>query len=152
LKFNIDYENAIVRFSRSVIVEEAEQTIENIKISRGEETLFIWCFFLAICQLAIDKDPSYDWVKYIYIDDPISSLDENNAIAIACDFRFTRYRRKRNKNCDFNPSQLFFNVLFNEPAQRNKNKRYFLHYKEPNDYAMQRHRRYTILSSYRNYK
>ena len=85
LKFNIDYENATVRFSRSVIVDGAEQTIENIKISRGEETLFIWCFFLAICQLVIDKDPSYNWVKYIYIDDPISSLDENNAIAIACD-------------------------------------------------------------------
>jgi wobble nucleotide-excising tRNase len=44
---------------------------------------FIWCFFLAVAQLAIDKDGTYDWVKYIYIDDPISSLDDNNAIAVA---------------------------------------------------------------------
>ncbi|MCB0539367.1 MAG: AAA family ATPase [Bacteroidetes bacterium] len=138
LKFNIDYENATVRFSRSVIVEEAEQTIENIKISRGEETLFIWCFFLAICQLVIDKDPSYNWVKYIYIDDPISSLDENNAIAIACDLaNLLTTEGSEIKTVISTHHSLFFNVLFNEFGRKVKNKRYFLHYKEPNDYALQ---------------
>jgi wobble nucleotide-excising tRNase len=139
LKFNIDYEGAIVRFSRSIIVEEAEQTIENIKISRGEETLFIWCFFLAICQLAIDKDPAYDWVKYIYIDDPISSLDENNAIAIACDLvGLLATEGSEIKTVISTHHSLFFNVLFNETRTKGiKNKRYFLHYKEPNEYAIQ---------------
>lgn len=139
LKFNIDYEAAIVRFSRSIIVEEAEQTIENIKISRGEETLFIWCFFLAICQLAIDKDPAYDWVKYIYIDDPISSLDENNAIAIACDLvGLLATEGSEIKTVISTHHSLFFNVLFNETRTKGiKNKRYFLHYKEPNEYALQ---------------
>lgn len=139
LKFNIDYEGAIVRFSRSIIVEEAEQTIENIKISRGEETLFIWCFFLAICQLAIDKDPAYDWVKYIYIDDPISSLDENNAIAIACDLvGLLATEGSEIKTVISTHHSLFFNVLFNETRTKGiKNKRYFLHYKEPNEYALQ---------------
>ena len=48
---------------------------EAIKVSRGEENIFIWCFFLAIVELALDDDGtgSYDWVKHIYIDDPISS-------------------------------------------------------------------------------
>lgn len=138
LKFNIDYENATVRFSRSVIVEGAEQTIENIKISRGEETLFIWCFFLAICQLVIDKDPSYNWVQYIYIDDPISSLDENNAIAIACDLaNLLTTEGSEIKTVISTHHSLFFNVLFNEFGRKVKNKRYFLHYKEPNDYALQ---------------
>jgi len=138
LKFNIDYENATVRFSRSVIVDGAEQTIENIKISRGEETLFIWCFFLAICQLVIDKDPSYNWVKYIYIDDPISSLDENNAIAIACDLaNLLTTEGSEIKTVISTHHSLFFNVLFNEFGRKVKNKRYFLHYKEPNDYALQ---------------
>jgi hypothetical protein len=138
LKFNIDYEGAIVRFSRSIIVEEAEQTIENIKISRGEETLFIWCFFLAICQLAIDKDPAYDWVKYIYIDDPISSLDENNAIAIACDLaNLLTTEGSEIKTVISTHHSLFFNVLFNEFGRKVKNKRYFLHFKEPNGYALQ---------------
>lgn len=45
LKFDINYENSTVRFSRSIIVDGNEQRVENIKISRGEETLFIWCFF-----------------------------------------------------------------------------------------------------------
>lgn len=56
---------------------------ENIKISRGEENIFKWCFFLAIAQLAIDRNESYKWVKYIFIDDPISSLDDNNAVLVA---------------------------------------------------------------------
>ena len=138
LKFNIDYEGAIVRFSRSIIVEEAESTIENIKISRGEETLFIWCFFLAICQLAIDKDPAYDWVKYIYIDDPISSLDENNAIAIACDLaNLLTTEGSEIKTVISTHHSLFFNVLFNEFGRKVKNKRYFLHFKEHNNYSLQ---------------
>jgi AAA domain len=138
LKFNIDYEAAIVRFSRSIIVDEAEQTIENIKISRGEETLFIWCFFLAICQLAIDKDPAYDWVKYVYIDDPISSLDENNAIAIACDLaNLLTTEGSEIKTVISTHHSLFFNVLFNEFGRKVKNKRYFLHFKPPNYYSLQ---------------
>lgn len=138
LKFNIDYENATVRFSRSVIVDGAEQTIENIKISRGEETLFIWCFFLAICQLAIDEDPAYNWVKYIYIDDPISSLDENNAISIACDLANLLITDDIEiKIIISTHHSLFFNVLYNEFGRKVRSKRYFLHYKEPNDYALQ---------------
>ncbi len=66
--------------------DEPETIIQNkIKVSRGEENIFIWCIFLAICELVIDGAESYDWVKYIYIDDPISSLDDNNAIAVASD-------------------------------------------------------------------
>lgn len=138
LKFNIDYENATVRFSRSIIVEGAEQTKENIKISRGEETLFMWCFFLAICQLAIDKDPAYNWVKFVYIDDPISSLDENNAIAIACDLaNLLTTEGSEIKTVISTHHSLFFNVLFNEFGRKVKNKRYFLHFKAPDEYALQ---------------
>jgi wobble nucleotide-excising tRNase len=39
--------------------------------------------FLAIAGLAIDNDENYKWVKTIYIDDPISSLDDNNVIIVA---------------------------------------------------------------------
>ena len=58
-----------------------------IKISRGEENIFIWCLFLAIAELAIDDDGNgpYNWVKFIYVDDPISSLDDNNVIGVASD-------------------------------------------------------------------
>jgi hypothetical protein len=139
IKADIDYDEGTVRFSRSIIVEGVEQRIENIKISRGEETLFIWCFFLVICQLVIDKDPAYNWVKYIYIDDPISSLDENNAIAIACDLvNLLATEGNEIKTVISTHHSLFFNVLFNETRTKGiKNKRYFLHYKEPNEYTLQ---------------
>ncbi len=143
LKFDINYDTSTVSFSRSIIVDGNEQTISNIKISRGEETLFIWCFFLAICQLAIDKDPTYNWVKYIYIDDPISSLDENNAIAIACDL--ANLLTKKNNDGKFDiliktvistHHSLFFNVLYNEFGRKVKNKKYFLHNKGLSGYVL----------------
>jgi AAA domain len=138
LKFDIDYEESTVAFSRSIIVDGNEQSVENIKISRGEETLFIWCFFLAICQLAIDKDPAYNWVRYIYIDDPISSLDENNAIAIACDLcNLLTNEGNEIKTVISTHHSLFFNVLYNEFGRKVKNKKYFLHNKGVNGYALQ---------------
>jgi wobble nucleotide-excising tRNase len=138
LKFDINYETYIVTFSRSIVIDGHEQRIENIKVSRGEENLFIWCFFLAICQLAIDKDPAYSWVKYIYIDDPISSLDENNVIAVACDLSNLLTREDNHiKTIISTHHSLFFNVIFNEFGRSGKNKRYFLHNKRSNGYALQ---------------
>jgi len=138
LKFDINYMTSTVTFSRSMIIDGNEERVENIKISRGEENLFIWCFFLAICQLAIDKDPAYSWVKYVYIDDPISSLDENNVIAVACDLAKLLTREdSETKTVISTHHSLFFNVLYNEFGRKVKNKRYFLHFKKPNDYALQ---------------
>ncbi|OXA99168.1 anticodon nuclease [Flavobacterium oncorhynchi] len=138
LQFDINYTTSTVSFSRSIIVDGDEQRVENIKISRGEENLFIWCFFLAICELTIDKDPAYRDIKYIYIDDPISSLDENNAIAVACDLANLVTREDNEiKTVISTHHSLFFNVLYNEFGRKIKNKRYFLHYKEANSYALQ---------------
>ena len=55
----------------------------NIKISRGEERLFVWCFFRCILDHVIGGDSSYSNIRYIFIDDPMSSLDDNNVIAFA---------------------------------------------------------------------
>lgn len=93
INFDINYDKWNIVFKKQVKnpkyrpeSEEPEYIVQsNIKVSRGEENIFIWCIFLAICELAIDGDESYSWVKHIYIDDPISSLDDNNAIAVASD-------------------------------------------------------------------
>lgn len=77
---------AEISFFRDEPIEGAGEGAEDtfgIKISRGEENIFIWCFFLAIVQLVLDGAEAYSWVRYIYIDDPISSLDEHNAIVVA---------------------------------------------------------------------
>lgn len=60
---------------------EIEDEVENIKISRGEERLFVWCFFRCILDQVIGGNDAYKDIEYIYIDDPMSSLDDNNVIA-----------------------------------------------------------------------
>jgi wobble nucleotide-excising tRNase len=116
--FSIDYSDWTIRFSRAVRAGEATQTIDHIKVSRGEENLFIWCFFLAIVQLALDDDKKegpYKWVKYIYIDDPITSLDEHNAIAVGNHLaQFLKRKDHAIKTVISSHHTLFFNVLWNE--------------------------------------
>ena len=94
-----------------------ENPDENIKVSRGEEHIFIWCFFLSILQLSLDKEDGspYEWVKYVYIDDPISSLDDNYAVSVA--HNLATLFRSYNGPIRFIVSThhgLFFNVLCNE--------------------------------------
>ena len=62
-------------------IQIIEYTAENIKISRGEERLFVWCFFRCILDQVIGGNDAYKDIEYIYIDDPMSSLDDNNVIA-----------------------------------------------------------------------
>lgn len=112
--FSINYDNMTVSFSRNIRVNEITVTHYNIKISRGEENIFVWCFFLAIFQLVVDKHESYNWVKYIYIDDPISSLDDNNAIAVACHLAKLITDANGIKTVISTHHTLFFNILCNE--------------------------------------
>lgn len=62
---------------------DVEHEVENIKISRGEERLFVWCFFRCIIDQVLGGIDAYKNIEYIYIDDPMSSLDDNNVIAFA---------------------------------------------------------------------
>lgn len=114
---NFIRDERIVRFFREVIEDGKTTTVDNIKISRGEENIFIWCFFLAIVRLAMDDDGTgpYNWVKYIYIDDPISSLDEHNAIVVANNLvQLFRETPNQLKTVISTHHILFFNVLSNE--------------------------------------
>lgn len=113
--FRIDIEESKVVFSKEVVKDGESITLENIKISRGEERIFIWCLFLAIAQIAIDKQEPYDWVDYLYIDDPISSLDDVNAIAVAHHLgRILKSESNKVKTIISTHHSLFFNVLCNE--------------------------------------
>lgn len=126
--FEIDYEQGTISFSLDKRVETVPgrwetETLDAIKISRGEENIFVWCFFLAIAQLATEGQEAYDWVKYIYIDDPISSLDDNNAIAVAAQLARLLKEQDRIKVVLSSHHTLFFNVMCNELK---KAQRYFL--------------------------
>lgn len=107
-----------VSFERDVIANNRSEKILDIKISRGEENIFLWCFFLAVAQLAFDAesaDDPYKWVKYVYIDDPISSLDENNLIFVACDLiQLILDDSISQKIIISTHHSLFFNILSNQ--------------------------------------
>lgn len=155
IDFRIDYSNWKVIFSREIPnpkynpknPKNAEpETIvqENLKISRGEENIFIFSVFLAICELAIEGHEDYKWVKYIYVDDPISSLDENNAITVASDLAsLIKHDIELNKDKGSNKRfiisshhSLFYNVMFNE-LRHDKSKSYFLHKTKDETYKLQ---------------
>ncbi|MDE2195532.1 MAG: AAA family ATPase [Pseudomonas sp.] len=148
--FDIEYKEiqlADESFSKPSFVIFSKAGHVNIKISRGEENIFIWCMFMAICERILDGHESYKWVKYLYIDDPISSLDDNNAIAVACDLAILLRRAAHRKGENGAPApikvvfsshhSLFFNVMCNEIGRSKEgepsvgHKRYFLH--RPND-------------------
>ena len=112
----------------------------------GEENIFIWCVFVAICERVIDGDPVVSrGSSTSYVDDPISSLDDDNAIAgrvrprRRCSRRaadpsaYRRTSRTRSAPIFSSHHALFFNVICNELSRRRegqnkvKVKRYFLH-------------------------
>lgn len=138
--FNINFDDGFVSFSRDIRVANVTKPVDFIKVSRGEENIFIWCFFLAIAQLAIDAEgeSAYSWVKYLYIDDPISSLDDNNAIAVAGDLsQLLQKANGRIKTVISSHHALFFNVLCNELKKQTHTK-YFLHRQTQGSYSLQK--------------
>ncbi len=139
--FKIDTASWEVSFSREVTTDGTTAMVENIKVSRGEENIFIWCFFLAIVQLALDGAEAYRWVKYVYIDDPISSLDEHNAITVANNLAQLLKKGDSTLNTVISTHHtLFFNVLYNEIREESRNKKalqYFLSRdKQPGGYVI----------------
>jgi hypothetical protein len=111
--------SAEVTFSREVLSGKGDnartEEVDGIKISRGEENIFIWCFFLAILQLALDGAEAYKWVEHVYIDDPISSLDEHNAIVVGNHLvQLYREAQRPIKTVVSTHHALFFNVLHYE--------------------------------------
>lgn len=129
-------------FSRPVFVSFSKGEASRIKISRGEQNIFIWCVFMAICEQLLKYPDAYPAVKHVYIDDPISSLDDNNAIAVACDLAQLLRRAASRKGQTGAPTPikvvfsshhaLFFNVMCNELGRAKEgepkvsHKRYFL--------------------------
>lgn len=129
-RFSEDYSE--VSFS----VEGGNETrLENIKISKGEESCFIWCIFYSFLSSVIDvlNIPEIDErpidefndLEYVFIDDPVSSLDENHLIELAVNIA-ELINSSLNEQLKFiitthNP--LFYNVLYNELDFKKKNKK-----------------------------
>lgn len=97
----------------------------NIKISKGEESIFIWSIFytlleqvvniLNVVELSERETNQFDQLEYVFIDDPVSSLDENHLIELAVNL--AELIKSSESNLKFiitTHSPLFYNVLHNE--------------------------------------
>ena len=111
-----------------------EERLENIKISRGEESCFVWCVFYSLLREIVEvlsiSEPEnrssnqFDSLEYIFIDDPVSSLDENHLIELAVDIaELIKLSPKELKYIITTHNPLFYNILYNELGLKSKNKK-----------------------------
>ena len=98
---------------------------EPLKISKGEESNFIWSIFytlldqiitiLNVAEPADRESQQFNQLEYIFIDDPVSSLDENHLIELAVSLAgLIKSSNSRLKFIVTTHSPLFYNVLYNE--------------------------------------
>ena len=102
-----------------------EGKIENIKISKGEESCLIWCVFYSLLEQVIEvlnvaeetdrETDQFNNLEYVFIDDPVSSLDENHLIELAVNIsELIRESESEVKFVITTHNPLFYNVLYNE--------------------------------------
>ncbi|HDR8258762.1 AAA family ATPase [Bacillus cereus] len=96
-----------------------------IKLSKGEESNFVWCVFYSLLEQVIDVlnvvEPSdretnqFDQMEYVFIDDPVTSLDDNHLIQLAVDLAQLIKRSESGlKFVITTHNSIFYNVLHNE--------------------------------------
>ena len=106
-----------------------DESSGNLKISKAEESCLIWSVFYSLLEQVIGvlnapekserETNQFDQLEYVFIDDPVSSLDDNHLIQLAVDLAklitssaFTGGQGLKFIVTTHNP--LFYNVLFNE--------------------------------------
>ena len=134
-KFNAEYKttdndgnevtvkaNSEVTFSQE---RGGDELSENIKIAKGEESSFIWSVFytlldqvigvLNVAEVENRETDQFNQLEYVFIDDPVSSLDENHLIQLAVNLgQKIKSSQSDIKFIISTHSPLFYNVLYNE--------------------------------------
>jgi wobble nucleotide-excising tRNase len=114
-----------------------DDSLENIKISKGEESNFIWCVFYSLLEEVIDilnipepqdrSTSAFNYLEYIFIDDPVSSLDDTHLIELAVNIaELIKSSTSEIKFIITTHNPLFYNVLFNEFNRVQKTKKWRL--------------------------
>ncbi|MBW0435676.1 AAA family ATPase [Leptospira yasudae] len=117
-QFNQDFSEITFSIERG-----GNDTIHNLKISKGEESNFIWSVFYTFLEEVVsilDEDPDnrsrteFDNIEYIVIDDPVSSLDDNHLIEVAIDLvRLIKSTKANIRFVVFTHNALFYNAFYN---------------------------------------
>jgi hypothetical protein len=131
-------EEALVKaFSEVTFSLEGGNTAqaERLKISKGEESNFIWSVFYTLLELAIStlndvqpdfpEETPFDNIEFVIIDDPVSSLDDNHLIHLAVDLaQLIKSNESKIKFIITTHSPIFYNVLCNEFGSDEKTELY----------------------------
>lgn len=124
-----DFQKGEVSFS---VASGDEQNESTIKISKGEESVFIWSIFFTVLETVMDtlntdesmRDTSeFNDLEYIIIDDPVSSIDDTKIISIAIKL-IKSLKSCKNKNVKYlitTHHALFYNVILNSFKWKDKN-------------------------------
>lgn len=129
--FNEDFSE--VRFS----FERGDDSISDfVKISKGEESCFIWSVFYSLLEQTISvlnvaeegdrETDQFDKLEYVFIDDPVSSLDDTHLIELAVNIAelIKSSQSDKLKFIITTHNPLFYNVLFNEFNNADSNSGY----------------------------
>ncbi|RJS92313.1 AAA family ATPase [Salinisphaera sp. Q1T1-3] len=124
--FNPDFSEVSFSFERG---NEARQP--NVKLSKGEESTFIWSVFHTMLDLVVETlnvaeegerdTDQFNALQYVFIDDPVSSLDDNHLIELAVDIAgIIKRSESALKFIITTHNPLFYNVLHNEFGNASK--------------------------------
>lgn len=102
-----------------------DEAPEFVKISKGEESCFIWSVFFSLLEQTIDvlnipekadrETDQFDDLQYVFIDDPVSSLDDNHLIELAVNVaEVIKSSQSDLKFIITTHNPLFYNVLYSE--------------------------------------
>ena len=111
-----------------------EEIVDNIKISKGEESCLIWCVFYSLLEQVVEvlniaelrdrETDQFNDLKSVFIDDPVSSLDENHLIELAVNIaELIKSSQSELKFIITTHNPMFYNVLYNELELKKKNKK-----------------------------
>lgn len=126
-QFNQDFTEVRFSFERG-----NEDDSEFVKISKGEESCFIWSVFYSLLELTIsvlniaevgERDTDqFDDLQYVFIDDPVSSLDDNHLIELAVNVAgLIKSSQSNLKFIVTTHNPLFYNVILNELGTKEGN-------------------------------
>lgn len=116
----------------------------SIKISKGEESIFVWSIFHCLLDQVVSvlsepeeserETDQFNNLEYIFIDDPVTSLDENHLIELAVELAsLIKSSPKGLKYIVATHSPLFYKVLHSE---LDKPKSYMLNAFEDGTFAL----------------
>lgn len=129
-KFNSDYSEVTFSYERG-----NHESSSSIKVSKGEESSFVWSVFYSLLKQVIDVlnivEPSeretdqLNQLEYVFIDDPVSSLDDNHLIELAVNLaELIKLSQSNLKFVITTHNPLFYNVLYNELSRDDKPRNY----------------------------